>query len=448
MDQDIIDLSAAHRYRLSLTPPRQSNFRVVAIAFYEFNDSSSPASEKSDHISAFIESQRVNTDKSSPKRHYVVGTNDEPCAISGSICAERAALLQLRFVPELTKITKLVIVTDSAQPIAPGMLCREFMSSHDKIDIDTMDIVLGSSVCGNCGLDLSGGSGNANTELEGRCCSVESTEHEPHHHDFRRIRTTLAKLYPHPSPYVRLSATEAKEVGSLYATKTYDSMKDDEERLDIILSATQYDSDNIEELDRDLHCGRYRGGKEDSSSSLMASDSKNGEVMLLLGDSEGTPGRKVCSLSRMDGAKYLVRKARDVANKDSRSSLHPLRYGAAVLYSDGTTSVAYQKKALEYGCSLDAVGQLANEIEERGREYGHPRPVLLVQSDQFGIPHAPFAPGRAYLSEHGHGDCEVAICSNTADSLKEGDVAEICLVRVSDLSPAAPDMFGDTGITY
>jgi len=37
------------------------------------------------------------------------------------------------------------------------------------------------------------------------------------------------------------------------------------------------------------------------------------------------------------------------------------------------------------------------------------KPVLLVQCDQFGIAHAPFAQGRAFLSERGFGDCKVLI---------------------------------------
>eukprot|EP00562_Extubocellulus_spinifer_P023064 CAMPEP_0178628630 /NCGR_PEP_ID=MMETSP0698-20121128/9524_1 /TAXON_ID=265572 /ORGANISM="Extubocellulus spinifer, Strain CCMP396" /LENGTH=187 /DNA_ID=CAMNT_0020267893 /DNA_START=149 /DNA_END=709 /DNA_ORIENTATION=+ len=138
VEQDITDLIAAHRYRLSLTPPKQSNFRVVALIFYELT--SETDSESCNETTATTTCKSIST--GSNKRRYVVGTNDEPCTISGSICAERAALLQLRFLPNVTQITKVVIVTDSPQPISPGMLCREYMSSHDKIDIDTMDIVL------------------------------------------------------------------------------------------------------------------------------------------------------------------------------------------------------------------------------------------------------------------------------------------------------------------
>jgi len=44
---------------------------------------------------------------------------------------------------------------------------------------------------------------------------------------------------------------------------------------------------------------------------------------------------------------------------------HPIRYGAAVLFSDNTVSIASQKVAIEYGCTLDAVGQLASVIDRK-----------------------------------------------------------------------------------
>ena len=107
--------------------------------------------------------------------------------------------------------------------------------------------------------------------------------------------------------------------------------------------------------------------------------------------------------------------------------------------------MAYQKKALEYGCSLDAVTQLASSIEDKGRELGAPQPVLLAQADQFGVLHAPFAPGRAYLSEHGYGNCEIAIHGEPTEKAKSGEEAPINLVAVKDLTPSAPDIWADQG---
>jgi cytidine deaminase len=124
------------------------------------------------------------TDDWDDTRPYVVGTNDEPGAfIGGSICAERAALVQLRFLPNV-KVSKIVIVTDHEYPISPGTLCREFMSGHTAVPWDVSIVLAGS-----------GRRGNAWTVK----------------------KTTLRYLYPHPSPYSRLTASQADELGKIFS---------------------------------------------------------------------------------------------------------------------------------------------------------------------------------------------------------------------------------------
>merc|ERR1719221_1367672 len=52
----------------------------------------------------------------------------------------------------------------------------------------------------------------------------------------------------------------------------------------------------------------------------------------------------------------LMRYATEVTAMESHQrQAHPIRYGAAVLFSDGTVAIASQKVAVEYGCTLDAV---------------------------------------------------------------------------------------------
>jgi hypothetical protein len=142
-----------------------------------------------------------------------------------------------------------------------------------------------------------------------------------------------------------------------------------------------------------------------------------------------------------------------------RGRLFPLRLGAAVLFSDGSVKAASQRKALEYGCTLDAVCADASSVPrvapQAQRCFGcrtarlaqartcalaytsttlqplaptlthtHRRthasiamrgykvtklsafieerrpaaaPLLIVQSDQFGILHPPCARARSYL---------------------------------------------------
>jgi hypothetical protein len=118
--------------------------------------------------------------------------------------------------------------------------------------------------------------------------------------------------------------------------------------------------------------------------------------------------------------------------RDSKDELHPLNYAAGCLLSDGQMLTAWQKKGLEYGTTLDAVTQvrgvsgvglgqggmkevltipfrgpqLAQAIESRPRGT---TVEVIIQLDQFGIAHAPCAPGRAFLSEFGHGSATVYV---------------------------------------
>jgi hypothetical protein len=90
-------------------------------------------------------------------------------------------------------------------------------------------------------------------------------------------------------------------------------------------------------------------------------------------------------------------------------------------------------------CTLDAIGQLASAINKKylKADADAPviKPVLIVQCDQFGIAHAPFAQGRSFLTERGFGDCKVLI-HQRRDGKKSGDAesddsqADLRLVEV------------------
>jgi len=396
---DIQHLKLAHRHRLSLIPPRQSFFRVVALVFYEL----------------LVQGQ-VNEEEKDGRTHMVIGANDEPCSIQGSICAERAALIQLRFLP-LKRITKVVIVTDSPNAITPGMLCREFMTSHPMICIDTMPVLLGGSICCGCKLDLSGPDHTTKTsllELERYCdCASNSKSNvgeTKSHHDFRVTKTTLAELYPHPSPYSRLCSKEADKLGS-----------------------SHHDMIHSEKLTKKYPLA----GNQNNSFGLVKYGLEN--------------------ITAEDALSRLILLSKEASHHDGKRALHPIQYGAAVLFSDGTTESAYQKKALEYGCTLDAVGQLAHSIQAKGRsrlrgenintemkmsdDKSSPSlPLILVQTDQHGVLHAPFAPGRAFLHENDgpNRHCHVAVHLDLIESLEKKRIADVLLVPVSDLAPNAP----------
>lgn len=338
-EQDLKDIALAHRYRLSLTTsPTQSSFRVVAIVFYKDTFSSFACTSDPPFP--------VANNTSQDKRQYVVGTNDEPGGfIGGSICAERAALVQLRFLPN-SKVTKIVIVTDHTKPISPGMLCREFMAGHAAVPWDVLIVLAGSKHINDGG-------------------------------DYVITKTTLRQLHPYPSPYARLTAPQANEFGTTFAKRKAERKNEEE-----IIETTVAES----------------------------------------------------------SVRQLMIAAQKASLNDTLTSLHPIQYGAAVLLDDGTIVSGHQKKALEYGATLDAVSQLVPLIEQSVA-----RPVALVQVDANGIAHAPFASARAYLSEHGYGDCRILVHANQqVESSKDDAIAthigELVDVVASDLAPDAPDM--------
>jgi len=106
--------------------------------------------------------------------------------------------------------------------------------------------------------------------------------------------------------------------------------------------------------------------------------------------------------SYFEGAKLLetYSAAKEFIKYDSNHALHPISYAAAVLFDDGQIEAACQLKAAEYGSTLDPVSQLVRLIIAKGRENVEPK--FLIQVDQFGIMHAPFATARALLAEQGH----------------------------------------------
>jgi len=101
--------------------------------------------------------------------------------------------------------------------------------------------------------------------------------------------------------------------------------------------------------------------------------------------------------------------------KSNISDLHPIQFGAAAIFEDGTIVTTRQASALEYGCTLDAVSQLAPHFEEQDSA-----PVLLVQADQFGIAHAPFADARAFLTEHDFENCQIVVHDAPVSDNDEG----------------------------
>jgi cytidine deaminase len=92
-------IASMNSLRASMEAPLQSRFRVLAVLCYVQDDDPTTV-------------------------RYIVGANSEPCSIGGSICAERACLVQLRLMQKPISLLRIFIVSDAPEPLAPGMLCR------------------------------------------------------------------------------------------------------------------------------------------------------------------------------------------------------------------------------------------------------------------------------------------------------------------------------------
>ncbi|ETL89328.1 hypothetical protein F441_12209 [Phytophthora nicotianae CJ01A1] len=171
--------------------------------------------------------------------------------------------------------------------------------------------------------------------------------------------TTLAELYPFPSLYDRVPRSQvlpfARKFCSRFAT--------------------------------DLH--------EEGENADLQQENENVTPFVRLQLSRMTPNEKEV---------YL--KALAATEKDARDDLFPLRYAAGTKFSDGEVRVTWQHKTLEYGSSLDAVSKLIPFVEAKQNSI---KPQFLMQVDQFGILHAPFARARAYFFEFGFLDVPVLV---------------------------------------
>ena len=78
----VSDVRKCHEYRLSLLDaPRQSNFRVTALVFYEVDNNTDSGDRDSTRFSSTP--PPITASLQHENQNYVVGSNDEPCHISG-----------------------------------------------------------------------------------------------------------------------------------------------------------------------------------------------------------------------------------------------------------------------------------------------------------------------------------------------------------------------------
>lgn len=484
--EDLHDVITAHSYRLSLNEgPNQSNFRVIALVFYDLKPpvpfESTPARSSYDIHGHTLQQGNSHIDLlnrgiKQDGRRFVVGTNEEPCHMGGSICAERAALVQLRFIPNLDRVTKIVIATDAETEVMPGMLCREFMASL--IPWDT-PIILAGSVCHCCGLNISAskvwgqenGSFAAQSECAGICFASFRSKKKTDlgvsgMHDFLQMKTNVKELYPYPSPFTKLSSKQSVELGIAFSSRSeatqtarridrseYSETENEEDTIIYVNGPSKKTHQkSINEYVRNQKVYKRKslstistGDISDDSESALSESPVRPEEKRKLTD---TGDHQKCAESSKENsmltqllAEHVLKSAKKAAQNDNKS-LHPIQYGAAVLFSDGTISTSHQKQSQEYGCTLDAVTQLAPIMEQKLKQtcFNHDtmiKVILLVQSDQYGIAHAPFAPARAYLTEYGYNDTYIVIHDSKGLEVKDkfGNRQSTKIVKVRDLAP-------------
>jgi len=112
---------------------------------------------------------------------------------------------------------------------------------------------------------------------------------------------------------------------------------------------------------------------------------------------------------------------------DNKDEIHPVRLAAGVLFADGSMHFAAQAKALEYGNTLDPVSLLAPVLLQYRTRGVHP--VAILQVDQHGIMHAPFAPARSFLFENDFDEAAIFV---------HDPQGKVCSLRVEQLVPDAP----------
>jgi cytidine deaminase len=333
----------ANHLRLSVVnKPGQSNFRVIAFLFIDYE---------------------INSKSKLRKKTIICGSNCEPGNISGSICAERAALCRLQFYRH-PQIFRILVLTDSPHAIAPGPLCREFLSSHASMKTP---LIIGND--------------------QGSII----------------IECTLEDIFPFPYRYRYVDRQRVLSLAQEIATKVPYAM----------LCSTSSTTHSCEAV------GSTEVNEEEKSTTTLYYGISEADGVSNLPHSMMTESTWLCTLSDHH-YETLLTAAYQVNHYDHLDGIHPLRFSAAVLYSNGETYSTWQLKGLEYGCTSDPLEAVIHHIlhhqtttssmnNHNNNNNSMNIPIAVVMIDQYRICHAPFSKVRCLLIEHGLGDIRVVI---------------------------------------
>ncbi|CAM9255383.1 unnamed protein product [Scytosiphon promiscuus] len=410
-------VAAAHELRRALTPPQQSLFRVVCILVYE---------------------------DFSGRLHRITGTNAESSTIGGSICAERAAMCKLREASDCKRVTKVVVVTDNPGPLAPGVLCREFLSAH--LAPSTPVVMSGS------------GNDGSSSAIVGGLLYEEADLKPPSRADVPlestgRVAGVKNNGGAHSPPWTGaagMASPAASTCGCVAAVGVDEAPPRVTTPPGVLMSASQGEPVSLMTTVARGGKDREAGGRSSGGSQSRGQEGAPMDVCTV-GDlypcknMYGVTGRgeqlrlgflvqqTAEEISKPGASERLgldsgVLEAYDAAwratEEDKRDGVHPIRYASVALFPDGEAEVTHQLKALEYGATLDPVTLLAPAMMRRAKDGIRPSWVLLV--DQFGNLHAPFAQARTFLLEHGFGETKIAV---------HGEDGAIVVVKAKDLVP-------------
>lgn len=109
---------------------------------------------------------------------------------------------------------------------------------------------------------------------------------------------------------------------------------------------------------------------------------------------------KVCAPADSKLADVYHAAVKQARTQKAQESVFPIVFAAAVQFSNGRVHAVSELKAMEYGCTVDAVSLLLPEMLRVRAESGLAA-VSVMQADQYGIAHAPFSAARTLLVEHG-----------------------------------------------
>jgi cytidine deaminase len=345
IQSDAYYLQKAHQLRLRLSKPPQSEFRVVCCLLLEDGTE-------------------------------MWGTNDEVSpSLSSAICAERAACLSYRSQQCSSNIHKVFVVTDAAQPLPPGTLCREYLYCHPATLPSTKVVMQAAPASSSSSCDRP----NSTTAA----ASASSTT----------WILTLEDLYPYPSCYIRKGLT------SLQSSRLGQAL---EETMDVLLSHLVIPG-LFGDQTRALLNAAHRASLRDDSHDRQLHPIQYGAAMAVL----------LLDEDRLEYWEAHQLKAYEYGG--SQDPVCQLVARAAVRRAKTNNNAGD-----DHTNSHDAT--LITTIK-----------VLAVcQVDQYGIPHAPYGAARACLVENGFGDAQVVVTFETLAGAAEAD--PIAALGASDAS--------------